>query len=101
MQEEEIPLINDDEGQLDLKLIISEPGDYVLLLEYVTPVQNGNMGGGYITANVHSGSSKSHSKIYLNPCTYTHPCRHVLLDDNKTVQLFSFEDDLVQATFKV
>lgn len=101
LQEREIPLIDDDQEQLDLKLIVTKPGDYVLLLEYVTPTEYANQGGGSIIANIHNGSSQLHSKIYLNPCTYSTPCRHVLLDDNKTVQVFSFDDNFVQATIKV
>lgn len=94
-------MINEKQDELMLELTVSKPGSYVLLIEYVTPFDNRDSSGGMISIDVRSDTSQDHSKVFLNSCPYTAICRHVLLDENKRVQVFKIPDNFIGLTVKV
>ncbi|XP_045509429.1 laminin subunit alpha [Colias croceus] len=96
----DIPLINESELQYNLK--IDPSGPYILLIEYVTPVNHaaGTNEESYqfspnsiIDLTFQSGDGeKNYASVNLNDCPFTTPCRQVILDELSKIYVFDIED---------
>lgn len=103
----QIPLLSDDQNELQYNIKIHPSGPYVLLVEYVTPVN------GTVQAQDIEGSNQTYSFtpkgavavqfksgdgplqiafVNLNDCPYTTPCRQVAVDDLSKVFIFNAQD---------
>ncbi|XP_063394216.1 laminin subunit alpha [Cydia fagiglandana] len=69
--------------------IIKPNGQYIIVVEYVTPVDRnavdmvGNRAkiNSIINVNFKTGGQESQGRLVLNECLYTKPCRQVVTDD--------------------
>ncbi|KAI8431212.1 hypothetical protein MSG28_001250 [Choristoneura fumiferana] len=84
--ESSIPVL--DAQPLTYNMNIQPNGPYVLVIEYVTPIDRNAImelipPSDNTAINVHfkSGQRESRAKMNLNECLYTTPCRQVVVDD--------------------
>ncbi|KOB71560.1 putative laminin A chain [Operophtera brumata] len=111
-----IPILNVDQSELAYNIKIDPPGDYVLLIEYVTPVSTGvsisydnsssdgsdYMSKGVVVIRFQSGDASDESAVVnLNDCPFTTPCRQVVVDELAKVKVFSVQDANNVITFMV
>ncbi|KAJ8738019.1 hypothetical protein PYW08_000614 [Mythimna loreyi] len=101
-----IPILTDDEIQYNMK--IDPPGPYIIIIEYVTPinrtVDSSNEIEAYntsysfvkrspITVRFQSGDQpETDAIVNLNDCPYTAPCRQAVVDDLSKIQVFNVHD---------
>ncbi|XP_048488928.1 laminin subunit alpha [Plutella xylostella] len=101
----DIPLMNDLQPELQYKMVIEQSGPYVLLVQYVTPVNataqneiatNATFeisAKGIVTVRFQSGEgSEEAGVINFNSCPYTAPCRQLVLDERANARLFRVTD---------
>lgn len=103
----QIPILSDDQSELQYNIKIDPSGQYVLLVEYVSPVnrtalsedtQNSNVtfaftSKGAVAVQFKSGDNPSQfAFVNLNDCPYTTPCRQVAVDDLSNVFIFATQD---------
>ncbi|CAK1588443.1 unnamed protein product [Parnassius mnemosyne] len=105
----DIPLLTNDQSELQFNMKIHPNGPYVLVLEYVTPVNTtGFIGGaelepyngtyekiprGIINIRFQSGDAPESSAIVnINACPYTAACRQVITDDLSKVFIVNVMD---------
>ncbi|XP_046976709.1 laminin subunit alpha [Vanessa cardui] len=107
----DIPIINQSEqNELEYNMKIDPSGSYVLVIEYVTPINRTALeisqsssdpsGGiynlfprGVVVIRFQSGdSSESFALANLNDCPYTAPCRQVVVDDLAKIFTFHVQD---------
>lgn len=103
----QIPVLSDDQSELQYNMKINPSGPYVLLVEYVSPVnrtaldediESSNVtfaftSKGSVTLQFMSGDNRSQiAFVNLNNCPYTTPCRQVAVDDLSKVFIFSVQD---------
>ncbi|VVC86157.1 unnamed protein product [Leptidea sinapis] len=103
----EIPLLNGAQSELEYNMKIDPSGNYVLLIEYVTPTNNNSISilqninndsynfipKGIVSIKFISGDkAESIAMANLNDCPFTSPCRQVLLDSESKINVFSVED---------
>lgn len=99
----QIPLLSEDQSELQYNIKIDPSGPYVLLVEYVSPVnrtaleednENSNVTFGFtskgsVALQFMSGDNPSQvAFVNLNDCPYTTPCRQVAVDDLSKVFIF-------------
>ncbi|KAJ8736784.1 hypothetical protein PYW07_000055 [Mythimna separata] len=103
---ESIPILTDDEIQYNMK--IDPPGAYIIIIEYVTPinrtVDSSNEIEAYnssysfvkrspVTVRFQSGDQpETDAIVNLNDCPYTAPCRQAVVDDLSKIQVFNIHD---------
>lgn len=101
-----IPILTNDEIQYNMK--IDPPGAYILIIEYVTPINRSvesaneietNNGSysfvprGPITVRFQSGDQpETNAIVNLNNCPYTAACRQAVVDDISKIQIFNVHD---------
>ncbi|XP_059055423.1 laminin subunit alpha [Achroia grisella] len=93
-----IPLLNNDQDELQYDIKIDPPGRYHILIEYVTPVSPGSTPEGRemfsprntATIRFQSGDGpESYAIVNLNNCPYTSPCRQVVVNDLSMISAFN------------
>ncbi|CAG9136876.1 unnamed protein product [Plutella xylostella] len=101
----DIPLMNDLQPELQYKMVIEPSGPYVLLVQYVTPVNataqneiatNATFeisAKGIVTVRFQSGEGTEEAGVIsFNSCPYTAPCRQLVLDERANARLFRVTD---------
>ncbi|KAG6444669.1 hypothetical protein O3G_MSEX003477, partial [Manduca sexta] len=100
-----IPILSNEENILQYNLKIDPPGQYILLVEYVTPL-NGSVESedsenstisflhkSPVTVRFQSGDqAETDAIVNLNECPYTAPCREVVVDDLSKIQYVTVTD---------
>lgn len=108
---QDIPIINQSEqNELQFNMKIEPSGPYVLVIEYVTPINRTGLeinatssspssgaynlsSKGIIIIRFQSGDdSESFALANLNDCPYTSPCRQVVIDDLSRINTFHVQD---------
>ncbi|XP_049703370.2 laminin subunit alpha [Helicoverpa armigera] len=104
---ESIPILSNDEIQYNMK--IDPPGPYILIIEYVTPINRTAESvneievayntsysfapRGPITVRFQSGDQQETDAIVnLNDCPYTAACRQAVVDDLSKIQVFNIQE---------
>ncbi|XP_026331928.1 laminin subunit alpha isoform X2 [Hyposmocoma kahamanoa] len=103
----QIPILSDDQSELQYNIKIDPSGPYVLLVEYVSPVnrtapeedmESSNVTyaftpKGSVTIQFKSGDNPSQiALVNLNDCPYPTPCRQVAVDDLSKAFAFAAQD---------
>lgn len=90
IEEDEVPLINNQQEEIHFELRISKPGPHVLVVTYVTPRDEQDTSVLLIEAN-----TVGKGKVTLNPCRYTSKCRQVVTDTYGKVAVMNFPSNYV------
>lgn len=105
----DIPLLSNNQNELEFNIKIDPSGPYVLLIEYVTPVNRTDLDAseefgasnttnvfvpkGVVVARFKSGDGpESNAIVTLNECPYTSPCRQAIVDDVAKIYVFNVQD---------
>ncbi|XP_031783644.1 laminin subunit alpha [Nasonia vitripennis] len=91
INESEMPLINDKQKKIHFELTISKPGQYVLVVTYITPPQH----DGKTTNIIIEANTMDKGKATLYPCKYTSVCRQVVTESNGKVAIMNFPNNYV------
>ncbi|XP_075991137.1 laminin subunit alpha isoform X2 [Anticarsia gemmatalis] len=93
-----IPIVSGDGQEVQFNMKITPPGQYILLLEYVTPTQLEMRNTSEIiprglTVRFQSGDGpETVAVININDCRYTAACRQAMVDDLSRIQVFNVQD---------
>ncbi|XP_047345121.1 laminin subunit alpha isoform X1 [Vespa velutina] len=87
---DEMPLINDSQEEIHFELRISKPGPHVLIITYVTSMEDSETSVLLIEAN-----TIGKGKVTLYPCKYTSICRQVVTDTYDRVAVMNFQSNYV------
>ncbi|KAL0902126.1 hypothetical protein ABMA27_000070 [Loxostege sticticalis] len=102
-----IPILNDAQPELEYKLTIEEPGPYILLIEYVTPINRSAIPAEdysnetnlftpkwTVTVRIQSGDAPETAAIAnLNECPYSAPCRQVVVDNLAKIFIVNVQNE--------
>ncbi|XP_014485447.1 PREDICTED: laminin subunit alpha isoform X2 [Dinoponera quadriceps] len=95
IEENEIPLINDQQEEIHFELRISKPGPHVLVVTYVTPRDEQATSVLLIEAD-----TIGKGKATLNPCRYANSCRQVVTDIYGKVAIMNFPFNYVSLVLR-
>ncbi|XP_049885179.1 laminin subunit alpha [Pectinophora gossypiella] len=101
----DIPLLNADQSELQYNIKIDPSGPYILLVEYVTPINRSldinEVDSNWTTTYAPKGSVTLRFKsgdypetvalVNLNECPYTSPCRQAVVDDLSKIFVFNVQ----------
>ncbi|XP_034839290.1 laminin subunit alpha [Maniola hyperantus] len=103
----EMPIINNVQNELHFNMKIYPSGRYIMIIEYVTPVNRTALTisqsnstehyelspRGVVTMRFQSGDGpESNALANLNDCPYTTPCRQVVVDDLSKIYSFNIQE---------
>lgn len=99
MDESEIPLINNIQVELNFDVTLTRPGAYVLLVNYLTPVDENRTQELQVETSDQQNREKGHVILYA--CPYTMVCRQVVADREDRIAIFNFNSNNVRIALKV
>ena len=99
LQEGRIPLLNERQSEIHLDLTAQKPGRHVLLVNYITPVENQRTSTVHVETSTQKGRDKG--KLTLYPCPYTTLCRQAVIDKHGRVGIFKFDANFISLVLKV
>lgn len=73
--ENEIPLINNNQLEINFDVTISKTGAYVILINYITPISDNQTVD--ISVETSDQQDREKGRVVLYPCPYTTVCRQV------------------------
>lgn len=85
-----IPILGENNSNLTYILSVNKPGTYVLVINYVTPINDDKS---YVV-QVDAGNSSSAGKIHFYNCHYTTFCRQVVTNDYGGVKMYNISDTI-------
>ncbi|XP_032527888.2 laminin subunit alpha [Danaus plexippus] len=105
----DIPIINNEQNEIEYNIKIDPSGAYVIIIEYITPINrtalaaseiNSDQGGMYdlaprgaVAIRFQSGDGpETIAFANLNDCPYTAPCRQVVVDDLSKISVFNVQE---------
>lgn len=92
-------ILSSTQPELHLDLTISEPGNHILVINYITdPDTNSSTS---VLLSVESGEVPQIGQAALHPCPYTTACRQVVIDQQRKVLPFNLPGNYVKLVLKV
>jgi len=88
---EQLPMLSSSQPELRKFLTVKEVGDYVLVVKYITPVEEKE--NAHIGVELTSPTWGKKGRVALHPCPYTTVCRQAVIDDQGRVAVFRFDND--------
>jgi laminin alpha 3/5 len=95
----DLPLLNKDQPEIYLDLRVSKPGRHVLLINYLTPVDNRSTTTVHIETRTQRGRDKGRATLYA--CPYTSLCRQAVTDRHGRIAVFKFDSNFINPVLKV
>ncbi len=95
---QKMPSLSDAQPEIYYDVTVTQPGDYVLVLVYVTD-KNQNTTTVEVKTQTQNSGSKGFATIYN--CRYTMLCREVVLDREGRVAVFNFDTNFVKLILNV
>lgn len=90
--------LDENQENLHLDFDISRPRAYVMIITYHTP-KNGQ--GAQATVEIDSGEKSVRGSATFYECSYSFPCRQVVIDQYGQVQMFELEADRASAVIEL
>ncbi|PNF21652.1 hypothetical protein B7P43_G11263, partial [Cryptotermes secundus] len=94
----DLPLLNKDQPEIYLDLRVSKPGRHVLLINYLTPVNNRSTTTVHIETRTQRGRDKGRATLYA--CPYTSLCRQAVTDRQGRIAVFKFDSNFINPVLK-
>jgi hypothetical protein len=94
-----IPVLTSSQPEIQFDIKVAEPGEYVLVVHYVTKTTIGNSSALDVRTKGEKKSYRGRFKIYS--CYYTWPCRQVAVDKLGRVAVFSFDTNIINILLTV
>lgn len=94
-----VPMLNMDQQEMSFNLTVSKPGQYVMLINYITPLDD--LRTHKVGVVVHSGSGEVGGGVILYSCPYTASCRQVVTNEEAGVGVFTVEANSLIVDLKV
>lgn len=98
LNEHNIPLLDKDQPKIQFDLTVTKPGPHVLVITYITPEDDLRMHN--ISIQASSQKERINGEAVLPSCPYTSPCRQVILDTQKRINIFNFDTNFIQILLK-
>ncbi|XP_051171945.1 laminin subunit alpha [Leptopilina boulardi] len=89
IEEERLPLISNEQNEVNFEMRITKPGAHVLVVTYITPKEENS------TSSVTIEAGDWRGKANLNPCKYTSICRQVVIDSAGRVAIMNFPTNYI------
>lgn len=99
VKEQALPIVAANQTGIGLDITISKPGRHVLLVNYITPLEEWKT----TTLNIETSTStlKNKGVVELAPCPYDEICRQVSTDKLGRIQVYNFDTNYVGLVLKV
>ncbi|KAL1517260.1 hypothetical protein ABEB36_001047 [Hypothenemus hampei] len=89
-----VPLINSEQPKISFNLTVAKPGQYVILINYVTPLDD--LRTHKINLTVHSKGRSENGSVILYSCPYKPTCRQVVLNEISGVGVFNVDGNSLE-----
>lgn len=86
-----IPLLNDVQPEVSFNVSVHKPGQYVILINYVTPLND--VQTNVVNTEVYTKYGIENGKLNLYSCPYTTMCRQVVTNLNGGVGVYQTEEN--------
>ncbi|CAG9771124.1 unnamed protein product [Ceutorhynchus assimilis] len=93
-----VPLLNTEQTQLSFNLTVAKPGPYVLLINYVTPLND--LRTHKIDITTHGRNTPENGNIILYSCPYNPSCRQVVTNIDGGVGIFDVQGNSMVVDLK-
>lgn len=94
-----IPLINAAQRAITLDVSVSKPGAYILLVNYVTPLNEDKTHK--LDINVTNNVATAGGHVILYSCTYNFLCRQAFINEEGGIGIFYADDDRLTVDIEV
>lgn len=99
-----IPIVSSEQPEIDYNITLKKPGKYVLLINYITPLDNTvthylNVTTPTLDTNVIESSADGHDQIVLYKCGYTTMCRQVVVDQDGIIKVYNTDENGLHVKF--
>lgn len=92
-------MLNPDQLQISFNLTVAKPGPYVLIINYVTPLND--LRTHKINIVAHSKNGDENGNVILYSCPYKPTCRQVVTNDKGGVGVFEVDGNSMVVDLKV
>ncbi|KAF7271317.1 hypothetical protein GWI33_015789 [Rhynchophorus ferrugineus] len=86
-----VPVLNSNQPSASFNLTVSKPGPYVILVNYITPLDDLRTHRVYVTGQTKYGPQNGNVILYA--CPYTTMCRQVVTDNEGGVAVFEIDEN--------
>lgn len=94
-----VPLLNDDQPQITYNITVSKPGQYILIVNYITSVNETEIST--VQSEIKTDGAAYNGSVVLYACPYTTVCRQVLKNQQNGVGVYRTNGNWISLTFKV
>lgn len=88
-----IPILGKDQPNLTYNLTVSQPGQYVIVINYISP--NDDERSYSINSRVTTSGYTYNGLIDFNNCHYTTFCRQVITNSQGSVGVYDIKDNVI------
>lgn len=94
-----VPLLNDLQSNITYNITVSKPGDYVVVVNYITPITDKRTH--QISAEVFEDQVSRNGQVLLYSCPYTTVCRQVITDEQTNIGVYHVNRNSISVALKV
>lgn len=94
-----VPLLNNDQPQITYNITVSKPGQYILIVNYITPVNETEVST--LQSEIKGDGAGYNGSVVLYGCPYTMVCRQVLKNQQNGVGVYRTNGNWISVTFRV
>lgn len=94
-----VPLLNDVQPDITYNITVSKPGDYVVVVNYLTPITDKRTHN--VSAEVLADQTLTKGQVILYSCPYTTVCRQVITDEQTNIGVHRVNGNSIIVTLKV
>ncbi|ERL89440.1 hypothetical protein D910_06807 [Dendroctonus ponderosae] len=84
-----VPMLNIDQQEISFNLTVSKPGQYVMLINYITPLDD--LRTHKVGVVAHTSFGEVGGSVILYSCPYTASCRQVVTNEEAGVGVFTVD----------
>ncbi|XP_057663543.1 laminin subunit alpha [Diorhabda carinulata] len=88
-----VPMLNPVQPQILLNISVHKAGDYVLVIDYLTPLDD--LRTHEIEVTKQSKEGKETGRVILYSCPYTTMCRQVITNENRGVAIYNVNENYI------
>ncbi|XP_066250557.1 laminin subunit alpha isoform X1 [Euwallacea similis] len=93
-----VPLLNSNQFQLSFNVTVAKPGPYVILINYVTPLDD--LRTHKVDVAVHAKNREKPGKVVFYSCPFNPTCRQVVIDNAGGVGVFEVDENFLTVDLK-
>lgn len=94
-----VPLLNNEQPQITYNITVSKPGQYILVVNYITPVNETVTNT--LQSEINTDGAAYNGSVVLYACPYTTVCRQAFKNQENGVGIYRTNGNWISVTLKV